>query len=135
MGKETFTFRDTEMAREKRRQMSPVWRGVGCLLLVLMTAAGFWFAGWFMQANQTNEWVYLPPELVFHTFMPAWTRAAQLPPGMLVQLIVGFLFMVFGYGILSFSYAVLFPIQPGPTDVPTPKRRPRPRSGFRSRGR
>jgi hypothetical protein len=46
----------------------------------------------------------------------------------MVSLIVGFLFLVFAYGLVSLAYSVAFPIKPGEFDVPPLKRvRRRPR--------
>jgi hypothetical protein len=129
MGRESFEFRDTIAKREREKELHPAWRGVGCLLLVLLGLAAYAAAGWFLVANQQNGWIYLPPALYYPPYVPSF-----VPPGMVLRLAVALLVMVFGYGLLSFVYAVLFPIEPGETDVRL-TRRSRRRRGWRSRGR
>lgn len=129
MGRDTYRYRQLDKEREERKRLNPIWRGVGCLLLVVMAVGGYAFAGWFLAANLDNGWVYIPPQAVQPAFMPAWA-----PYGILVQLIVAFLFLLFGFGLISVFYALLFPIKPGETDVP-PLRRRKVKGTYRSRGR
>lgn len=131
MGRDTYSFRDTQAERERAKELNPIWRGIGCVLVLVMAAAGYGFAQWFLGANAENAWVDIPAQVVTTPFLPSW-----VPDGLMVQLIVGALFMLFGFGLLSFVYAILFPIQPGETDVPRlRRRRTDPNRGFRSRGR
>jgi hypothetical protein len=116
MGRDTWRFAQHERERQAKRRMNPIWRGVGCVLLVALAAAGYLGAGWFIRENALQGWVYLPPELIH---VP---RLTFLPAGLLLQLFIGFLFMVFGYGVLAVVYAMAFPIQLGETDVPPLKR-------------
>jgi hypothetical protein len=43
----------------------------------------------------------------------------------MIKLVVAFLFLLLSYGLMSFVYAVLFPIKPGEDDAPPPRRRPK----------
>jgi hypothetical protein len=130
MGRETYRYRQLDKEREERQRMNPVWRGVGCLLIVAFALAGYVFSGWFLTANARNGWIYIPPEAVHPAFMPAF-----LPYGILPRTVVGGLFLLMGFGLVSFIYAILFPIKPSETDVPTPKRKKRKPGTFRSKGR
>jgi hypothetical protein len=116
MGRDTWRFAQHERERAAKRRMNPIWRGVGCVLLVALAAAGFFAAGWFLQQNAQQGWVYLPPEIIN---IP---RLTFLPSGILVQLFMAFVFMLFGYGVLAVVYAMAFPVKPGETDVPPLKR-------------
>jgi len=116
MGRDTWRYAQHEREREAKRKMNPLWRGVGCVLLVTLAVVGYLGAGWFLRENAAQGWVYLPPELanIPHlTFLPA---------GMVLQLVIAVLFIVLGYGVLSVIYAVAFPIKPGETDAPPVKR-------------
>ena len=112
MGRDTYRFRSLDKEREERKRLDPKWRGVGLILVVAFTAAGYFFADWFLRANAENNWMYMPPAALYPKFAPF------LGGGLLVKIIVAFLFALLSYAILSFFYAVMFPIQPGELDVP-----------------
>lgn len=119
MGRDSWKYRAQERERELRKRKNPIWRGVGCLMVVFLTMIGYVVAGWFLAANRTNGWVYLPPEVIRPAF------AASLPPFMFARLVLTFLFFLLSLGAISVVYAFAFPIQPGETDVPALPRRPR----------
>jgi hypothetical protein len=119
MGRDNWRFRMADQEREARKRISPTRRGIGCLLVVILGIIGYLGAGAFLDANRLNGWIYLPPELSRPPFAP-W-----LPYNLALQAIVALLFMLFGFGLLNFLYAVMFPIRPGETDAPPPARRPR----------
>lgn len=121
MGRDTWRYAQHEREREAKRRMNPIWRGVGCVLLAALAIAGFLAAGWFLRENAARNLVYLPPEL---TRVPYLTF---LPDGILLQLFIGFVVMLFGYGVLAFVYALAFPIKPSEVDAPPLKRSGPPR--------
>ncbi|HEY43002.1 MAG TPA: hypothetical protein G4O11_03370 [Anaerolineae bacterium] len=113
MGRDSWRFHELDKEREKRGRMDPIWRGVGCVLIVLLGFVGYAFAGWFLGKNL----VYIPPVVRRPPFAP-W-----LPQDVFVKLVVAFLFMLLSFTILSAIYAMAFPIRPGETDAPPMKRR------------
>jgi hypothetical protein len=119
MGRDTWRYAQHEREREAKRRTNPIWRGVGCVLLVALAIAGYLVAGWFLRENAAQNWLYLPPELL------TIPRLEFLPTGIVLQLFIAFLFMLFGYGVLSIAYAIAFPVKPGETDVPPLKRESR----------
>jgi len=121
MGRDTWRYAQHEREREVKRRMNPIWRGVGCVLLAALAVSGFLGAGWFLRENAARNLVYLPPEL---TRVPYLTF---LPDGILLQLFIGFVFMLFGYGVLAFVYALAFPIKLSEVDAPPLKRSGPPR--------
>ncbi len=121
MGRDTWRYAQHERERAKRKRGNPIWRGVGCVLIVLTALGGYFFSGWFLQRNAVEGWVLIPASLIRPPELP-W-----LPPGMLVQLGVAVLFMMAAWGVINTIYAIAFPIRPGETDSPPIKRKPRPR--------
>lgn len=99
--------------RERKKRLHPAWRGAGCLLIVLLGVAAYFFSGWFIQAGL----VYIPPEARNPDF------ASFLPEDSLVQGVISVIFMLLCYTVLSTIYAVLFPVKPGEFDAPPPKRK------------
>jgi hypothetical protein len=116
MGRDTWRYAQHEREREAKRRVNPIWRGVGCVLLVALAVAGYLAAGWFLRENAAQGWVYLPPELIN---IPGLTF---LPSGIVLQLFIACVFMLFGYGLLAIVYAIAFPIKRGETDAPPVKR-------------
>ena len=111
MGRDSWRFAQHEREREKKRRMNPAWRGVGCFLLIGLGLAAYFAAGWFVEQNAIQKWLYLPPEIInppYVTFMP---------PGTVLQLVVAAFALLFSYGLISLLYAILFPIELGETDV------------------
>ncbi len=121
MGRDTYRYRKLDEEREKRKQLNPIWRGVGCLVIGVFAVLGYLFADWFVRANAINNWIYIPRAVLYPEFAPF------LGQGRLLKLVVGFLFMLLTYGILSVIYAVAFPPKPGEFDAPPPKKQKRPK--------
>jgi hypothetical protein len=109
-----------EEKRAARRRMNPIWRGVGCVMIVVITLAGYIFSGWFLRANIENAWIYVPPELYRPAFLPS-----IVPAGAFLQAAVALVFMLFAFAFINFFYAIFFPIQKDETDVGPLKRRPK----------
>ena len=120
--KGSWAFAQRDRERQQRKEMNPLWRGVGCILIAVMGLAGYAFSGWFLSQNAVNGWIYLPPQ-VFNPRVPSFL--GFLGNGNFLRFVVALLFVLTAYGILNFVYALAFPIQPGEFDLPTPKRRPR----------
>ena len=121
MGRDSWRYDMREKERTKRKEINPVWRGVGCILILVLTAGGYLFGDWFIKANEANNWVSIPNSLVELPF------ATWLPSGFLVKISTAIVFMVITFGLMSVVYAILFPLQPGEYDAPPPK----PRAGRR----
>ena len=94
--------------REKAKRMNPVWSGVGCILIVILGTAAYFFSGWFLGSGL----VYIPPEVMRPSF------ATFLPDGVFIQIVISILFMMLCFSVLSIIWAILFPKKPGETDAP-----------------
>jgi hypothetical protein len=110
-------FQQQEKERRKRRKLNPVWRGVGCLLVVVFGSLAWYFSGWFLIANAANRWVFLPREAMNPPGLPDFFSG-----GMLVRIVLTVLALILSFTIVNFGYAVMFPLRPGETDVPPLKR-------------
>lgn len=114
--RDSWRHKQLDEERIQRKQLHPMWRGVGCLVIALLGVLAFIFSGWFISAGI----VYIPPEIRRPDFAPF------LPQDLIVKLVVSILFMMLVYTLLSAVYAVAFPIELGETDAP-PVRRKGPR--------
>jgi len=117
--------------KERSWEIHPVWRGIGCALIIIIPIMAWYAASLILQ---TNKQIPLPPEMI----RPITIKYSQVPQ--IDQIIGGFnhytishnltvgqfllaVFLTFiGFGILSLVYAVLIraagPSRYGPFDVP-----------------
>jgi len=94
------------------RQIHPVWRGVGFVLMILSPLLGYAAMVIFLEENSKQGWVVFPQEVI----------VTGADPYLLVKIILTVLFMLIFYGVLTFISFLLFrifapPIY-GPYDVP-----------------
>ncbi len=129
MGRDSYRYRQLDEERAKRGQIDPIWRGIGCVMIVAIGTAGVLFANWFVRANARNNWFYMPKEFMNPTIVPFLDP--YLANGLLVKLVIVFIIMLACFGVAATIYAILNPIQPGEFDAPPPRKR----RGFRSRQR
>lgn len=115
MGRDTWRHQMHDKEREKSRELNPIWRGVGCFLIVLLSVGGYFFGQWIFQQNEVNGWFKLPEVLISIPGLP-W-----LPSGFLLNILAAIVFMVVSFGLLNIIYAFIFPIRPGKYDSPPPK--------------
>jgi hypothetical protein len=112
MGRETIRYVGEEEEYLKSKRMHPAWRGVGCMIIVILGILGYYLSGIILQANIENQWVYIPAELYAPAFAP-W-----LPPGTFIRIVVGLISVMLGYTVISLVYAILFPLRLKETDMP-----------------
>ncbi len=115
----SWQFAQHEKERQEAQKMNPVWRGVGCLLIIGIGVLGYLFANWFLVQNSINGWVFLPRDLI-NPNSPV--VGDLLSGGNLVRLVVALTFLLFAFAFMNFFYAIVSPIKPGEYDLPKPKR-------------
>ncbi|TFH38042.1 MAG: hypothetical protein E4G99_00630 [Anaerolineales bacterium] len=124
MGRDTYRFQALDKDREIRKQLNPIWRGIGCITLAAFGAFGYLFSQWFMAANAVNGWVYLPVQ-AYYPDLPAWLNFIEpyLQNGVLIKLVSAILFIVISFGVMNFIYALGFPHRRTLPDVAPADRR------------
>jgi hypothetical protein len=115
-------------------KINPVWRGIGCILLLLVPIMSWYATSLFLQSN---EKIVLPWELTKIVAIP-YTRIAQIDKVILPinryfnatgfvfgQVFFTIIFSFIGFGVMAFLYALLYrvagPPRYGPFDVPPNK--------------
>lgn len=53
-----------------RKVMSPLWRGIGCVLMLVVPAISYGLGYVFLQEAKRRNWV--PPEMLGHFQFPEW---------------------------------------------------------------
>ena len=94
----------------------PVWRGIGCFLLILLPIVAFAGAKSLVQANFTQRWVQMPAELGISFVVPVVGRVLY------ADLAVTVILIVIGFALLTVVYAIIYRIigipRYGPLDSP-----------------
>jgi hypothetical protein len=113
-------------AKPKPVGVHPVWRGIGCLLMLIIPVISYAGAMVFLQANRQNGWIRMPAELA----VPLDLRLFVLPIT-IIELLVTILFLLalvlVVMIIYSMTYRMAGPSRYGPTDAPPPRRKSSPR--------
>jgi len=113
-------FRESTL---KKKPINPIWRGIGLIVMVLLTVGAFWLAGYVLEKQLLAP--YLPfavPQNFTITITP-WLPT--IPGKLAVQLGTALLIDVLGYAVLVLVWSIIHPVRLGPTDAPQPRGRGR----------
>jgi hypothetical protein len=111
----------------KLKEVHPVWRGVGCLLIVLVPVFTYSLSLMLLQENARRRWVAFPRD---------WLVTVELPgigpvPYFWLRLGLTVVVSVVFYALLTMGYALFYrlfgPPRYGPLDSPPPRVRRRPK--------
>ena len=120
MSRSTYQFREAKLEKKK---LHAVWRGIGFIILALLTVGGFWLAGYLMELNWQDPFIPWRIPRNFNIKVAEWAPA--IPGKLVVQIVSTLLIDAAGYAVMVVLYAMLFPIRPGPTDAKQPRGRGR----------
>ncbi|MBL7164023.1 MAG: hypothetical protein ISS57_15610 [Anaerolineales bacterium] len=113
-----YTKRDVE----EQKGLHPIWRGIGCIMIILMPVMAYAGAVELVKANYQNGWVLMPAELASTVTIPYVGSIHNL----YAYIAVGLILLVIGFGILTILYSIMYsalgPPKYGPTDAPPPRR-------------
>ena len=123
--------------RERPWKIHPVWRGIGCFMIILVPIMAWVGADVFMKTNRIIPFpadMYKPIVLSYSEDMTFMNNAIRSLNGFLAQFTVGqllltFMFLFIGFGIIAIIYAMMYrvvgPPRYGRFDSPPIKGKPR----------
>ncbi len=138
--------------RERQWNVHPVWRGIGCFLLLLIPVMSFAGGRLLRQSNDVRGWFQVPQELIgsvnpgvsiSESLYSLAQRVPEISPFLVsvanslprnieiyyTELAFMVVFMVLGFGVLTVFYSAMYrtvgPSRYGPVDAPPVKRSPR----------
>ncbi len=120
--------------RPAQSETHVIWRGIGCLLMLIVPIMSYLLATIFVSTAITLDWP-IPYQLLGNPIMPAALWRVQLlspilgfiesQPNLYANLVVAVVFILVLSGLLTVVYAVLYrmigPSRYGPLDAPPPK--------------
>ncbi len=112
--------------REKPWKIHPVWRGIGCLMMIIIPIMSYAGGVLLVQANNEARWVPVAPELI---------QAVEVPfigvvPALVANLLAAAILALIGFALLTLLFAVFTRLAAPPTnnyDAPPVRRSPRAR--------
>ncbi len=113
-------FRESTL---KKKDINPIWRGIGLIIIVLLTVGAFWLAGYVLDKQLLAP--YLPFSVPSNFPVTIATWLPTLPGKLLVQIGAALLIDVLSYAVIVVLYAIITPLRPGPTDAKQPRGRGR----------
>lgn len=121
---------------ERPWTVHPIWRGIGCVLMLLIPIMAYAGAILLVQANLQQGWVPLPASLLRSITIPYLGDVEHLGANLAVAVLLSFI----GFALLSFFYSIFYRIMNpdplGPLDAKPVRNRPpaRPRGTRGRRG-
>lgn len=108
-------------------EIHPIWRGIGCMLMIIIPIMAYAGAALLVEANFTQRWVPVPYELAKTVSLPMIGAV----PNLYAILIVTAILSLFGFGLMTFLFSLFYrmvgPPRYGPLDMPPVRQAPRKR--------
>ncbi len=105
-------------ARERPWTIHPVWRGIGCIMVILIPIMAYAGSVLLVQMNLEKRWLPAPAQLMQTVSIPYLGSF----PGLYANLLVTVLLSLVGFSVLTAIYSIVYrmfgPPQYGPLDAP-----------------
>ncbi len=98
MGRYQQYQRDIKDAEEG---VHPIWRGIGFLLMGLITIMSYAGANLLVEANKTKVWIEVPYGI---------QGGLSWAPDLYAELIVTFFLIMIGFGIMTIVYSLIYKV-------------------------
>jgi hypothetical protein len=122
---------------KSKRQMSPIWRGVGCILIVIVPLMSFWLM--LLLAPPIIATGLVPYQLLGYIQFPVWVLRNKMTSGIALfigsfnhpwlSIIIFLVVLLILSAIISLSYTALYqtfgPVRYTPVDAPPSKHKPK----------
>ena len=115
-----------QTAKERPWDVHPIWRGIGCILIILIPIMAYAGAVVLVRENFKNKWVALPTELIGSFVIPYLGARVYY-----AEIAATLLLMFFGFGVIVILYSLMYrlvgPARYGPLDGRPIRHKPRKR--------
>jgi hypothetical protein len=97
----------------------PIWRGIGCLMLIIGPFIALAAAHLFLEMNRERAWFVVPPEFTAPFTLPG---ADYTITHFFGDLLVAVVFLLIGFALIMIVYAIIYrimgPARYSPVDAP-----------------
>ncbi|MFN2216592.1 MAG: hypothetical protein ACK2TS_06575 [Anaerolineales bacterium] len=114
----------------QERKIHPIWRGIGCILALVLPVISYFLAVELVDFGLANEWP-IPRELLGNVHIPGQVWVVNLPsniispinrfPNLLAVILFTFVILILLTGLISWIYSLLYrvigPPQLSPIDA------------------
>jgi hypothetical protein len=111
-------YNPRDRARERPWKVHPIWRGIGCLMMIIIPIMAYAGAVVLVQMNLEQGWLPSPAELMQTVTIPYVGSF----PHLFAHLLVTLLLSLVGFSVLTALYSLMYrmvgPSQYGPQDAP-----------------
>lgn len=118
-------FNQGSRMQERPWKIHPIWRGIGCLMMLLIPIMSYAGAVVLVQANLEQGWLPMPRELLQTVAIPFVGDVEQF----FAVVIVTVLLMIIGFGAVTILYSLIYsavgPPRLGPLDAPPVRNSPK----------
>ncbi len=118
-------FNQGSRMEERPWKIHPIWRGIGCLMMILIPIMAYAGAVVLVQANLEQGWLPMPRELIQTVTLPVVGEVNQF----YAVVIVTTLLMIIGFGVVTILYSLIYsavgPPRLGPLDAPPVRNSPK----------
>lgn len=135
-----------KQVKERRWKVHPIWRGIGCVFIILIPIISITAARFIAEGNASNNQLGAPIELQGFVDWTKFTNSAtpvlKILPGLKgavdwitnlkiyrLEVLLIVTFLIVGFGILTVAYSLMYsrvgPPRYGPVDSPPIRRSPR----------
>lgn len=101
-----------------RKNLHPIWRGVGCIFLLLLTVGGFMLGNYLLEIGFFQQVMKMPIPRGYR-----WYPIEGLPGVPLVQLGAMVVVDILGFSLITLIWSFLNPPKLGKYDAPPPQRK------------
>ena len=79
----------------------PIWRGIGFLLMGVISVMSYAGANLLVEANKTKGWVVVPEGI---------RGGVSWAPDLYAELIVTFFLIMIGFGVITIVYSIIYKV-------------------------
>lgn len=120
MRNRSYSSRDTE----PEQTISPVWRGIGCILFVITPITALAVGNEIVARGFVQRYIYIPPRLLQPFTIPVLDYTiTHFLASLAVAAVVTFVLFTIYFTVYAFLYRIVGPSPYGPMDAPPSKGR------------